>query len=220
MQGRTNRNKEQGFTALEIIVVIAVVALLAGLILPMMSRPKNRHHRIGCVSNLKQVALAARMWANDHGDKFPWQVSTSTNGTMELVNGPIVASHFLVMSNELNSPKVLACGHDLKRTKVAWWHELGDQNLSYFVGLDSNEANPQSILSGDRNITGGLRVTNRVFQFTSNSVVGFTKELHTNCGNLALGDGSAQQVSRSALSNQINADLFSSGQPALRLAIP
>jgi hypothetical protein len=65
-----------------------------------------------------------------------------------------------------------------------------------------------------------VRVTNTVFQFTSNRVVGFTKDLHDQQGNIALGDGSAQQVAPAALGNQIKAALLSSGQPALRLAIP
>ncbi len=220
MQGRTNRKKEQGFTALEMIVVIAVVVLLAVLLLPKIARPKIREPRNTCVSNLKQVGLAARMWSNDNGDKFPWQIPTSTNGTLELINGPSVSPHFLVMSNELNSPKILACPADAKRAKVARWSEFDDSHLSYFIGINADETRPQSILSGDRNITGGVRLTNTVYQFTNNSVVGFTKDLHNQQGNLALGDGSVQQISPRALGNQINAALLSSGQPGLRLAIP
>ena len=212
--------KEQGFTALEMIVVIGIVLLLVALVLPRKAHTNCRPQRINCVSNLKQVGLAARMWSNDNGEKFPWQVSTSTNGTLELVNGPSVSPHFLVMSNELNSPKVLACGHDAKRTKAVQWSEFDDKHLSYFIGLDADETKPQSILFGDRNITGGVRFTNTIYQFTSNSLVGFTKDLHNMAGNIALGDGSVMQATRSALSNQINAALLSSGQPALRLAIP
>ena len=220
MQGRTNRKKEQGFTALEMMVVIAVVVVLGVLLLPSMTRKRSHGPRTQCVSNLKQIGLAARMWANDNGEKFPWQVSTSTNGTLELVNGPSVSPHFLVMSNELNSPRILACNTDTKRSKAMLFSQFDDTHLSYFVGLDSNEANPQSILAGDRNITGGVRVTNTIHHFTSNSVIGFTKDLHNQQGNIALGDGSVPQVSRSALGNQINAALLSPGQPALRLAIP
>ena len=220
MQGRTNRKKEQGFTALEMIVAIAVVVLLAGLILPRMARRKIYERPINCVSNLKQVGLAARMWANDNAEKFPWQVSTSTNGTLELVDGPSVSRHFLVMSNEMNTPRILACPKDVNRVKTMRWSEFDDKHMSYFVGLDADETRPQSILSGDRNITGGVRLTNTVFQFTSNSVVGFTKDLHDKSGNIALGDGSVQQVAPAGLGNQINAALLSSGQPALRLAIP
>ena len=160
------------------------------------------------------------MWANDNGEKFPWQVSTSTNGTLELVNGPSVSPHFLSMSNELNSPKVLACGNDVKRTKAVFFSEFNDNHLSYFVGLDADETRPQSILAGDRNLTGGVRITNTVFLFTSNSLVGFTKDLHDTSGNIALGDGSVQQLVPRALGNQISAALLSSDQPALRLAIP
>lgn len=222
MQGRTNRKKEQGFTALEMIVVIAVVVLLAVMLLPLLlgARSNRPPYRISCVSNLKQMGLSARMWANDNGGKFPWQVSTSTNGTLELVNGPSVSPHFLIMSNELNSPKILACGHDVKRTRADHWPEFGDTNLSYFIGIEADETKPQSILSGDRNITGGVRVANTIFQFTINSAVGFTKDLHNKCGNLGFGDGSAQQIDPAALGNQINAAILSSGQPALRLAIP
>ena len=220
MQGRTNRNKEQGFTALEMIVVIAVVVVLGVLVLDKMARTNQRPHRIICVSNLKHIALAARMWSNDHGEKFPWEVSTSTNGTMELINGPGVSPHFLSMSNELLSPKVLACTSDGKRPKATLWSEFDDTHLSYFVGLDSNEAKPRSILFGDRNITGGTKLTNTIYHFTSNSVTGFTKDLHNNCGNIALGDGSSQQVSLRDLKRVAEAALLSSGQPALRLAIP
>ena len=220
MQGRTNRKKKQGFTALEMIAMIALVVLLAVLLLPTMVRPKNHHNRINCVSNLKQVGLAARMWANDNGEKFPWQVSTSTNGTMELVNGLSVSPHFLVMSNEMNTPRILACPADALRTKAFVFSEFDDKHLSYFIGLDAEETKPQSILFGDRNITGGIHVTNTIHRFTSNSVSGFTKDLHNNCGNLALGDGSAEKVGPVTLGKQINAALLSSGQPALRLAIP
>ena len=220
MQGRTNRKKEQGFTALEMMVVIAVVVLLAVLVLPSMTRTNRRSPRINCVSNLKQIAVGFRIWSNDHDDKFPWQVSMANTGTLELVNGPSVSPHCLIASNELYSPKILVCPSDSKRAKVIAWPEFDDKRLSYFIGLNADETKPQAILSGDRNITGGVRVTNRVFQFTNNSVVGFTKDLHNQQGNIALGDGSAMQVSRSALGNQINAALLSPDQPALRLAIP
>ena len=216
----TIKIKAGGFTALEMIVVLAAVVLLAVLLLPTLARPMQRSARVSCVSNLKQIGLAARMWSNDHDDTFPWKVSTATNGTLELVNGPSVSPHFLIMSNEMNTPKILACPTDAKRTKVMLFSELDDKHLSYFVGLDADEANYRTILSGDRNLTGGVRVTNTVYQFTSNSVAGFTKDLHNQQGNFALGDGSAHQVTRGMLGNQINSALLSSGQPDLRLAIP
>ena len=221
MQSRRFRKKEQGFTIVEVMIVVVVIGLLAVLLLPIPGRERpSRAPRINCVSNLKQVGLAARMWANDNGDKFPWQVSMASTGTLELVNGTSVFPHLLIMSNELNSPKILACGSDARRTKAVLWSELDDKHLSYVVGLDASEAGPQSILSGDRNITGGTKVTNTVFFFGSNNVARFTKDIHNQTGNIGLGDGSAMQINARGLTNQINAALRSSGQPGLRLAIP
>ena len=220
MQGRTNKKKEQGFTALEMIVVIAVVVLLGVLLVSELGQAQDRSKRVSCVSNLLETVLAGRMWSNDHGSNLPWEVTISKNGTLELVNGLSVSRHFLSMSNEMKTPRILACPTDAKRPKAMLWSEFDDSHLSYFVGLDADETKPRSILFGDRNITGGVRVTNTIHHFTSNSVIGFTKDLHNQQGNIALGDGSVPQVSPTALGKQINAALLSSGQPALRLAIP
>ena len=220
MQSRRFRKKEQGFTIVEVMIVVVVIGLLAVLLLPTIGQKKIKETRPRCISNIKQVGLGWRLWANDNGDKFPWQVSISNTGTLEMVNGPVVAPHFLIASNELNSPKILTCSSDVQRSRVAQWSELTDMNLSYFVGLDASEAGPQSILSGDRNITGGTKVTNTVFFFGSNNVARFTKDIHNQTGNIGLGDGSAMQINARGLTNQINAALLSSGQPGLRLAIP
>src|SRR3954463_8694946 len=48
-----------------------VVLILASLLLPALSRAKARAQTISCVSNMKQVGLAARLWSNDHKDVFP-----------------------------------------------------------------------------------------------------------------------------------------------------
>ncbi|HEY0551107.1 MAG TPA: type II secretion system protein, partial [Verrucomicrobiae bacterium] len=53
------------------IAVIAIVCILASMMLPALSRAKSRAQRISATSNLKQIGLAARLYANDHGGKFP-----------------------------------------------------------------------------------------------------------------------------------------------------
>jgi len=60
-----------GFTLVELLVVIAVIALLAGFLLPVLSRSKASARRVKCVSNLHQLGVAAQMFWNDHdGDCF------------------------------------------------------------------------------------------------------------------------------------------------------
>jgi prepilin-type N-terminal cleavage/methylation domain-containing protein len=57
-----------GFTLIELLVVIAIIAILAALLLPALSRAKLQSIRIKSVSNLKQLQLGARMYAEDNMD--------------------------------------------------------------------------------------------------------------------------------------------------------
>jgi len=54
-------------------VVIAIVAILAALLLPVLSKAKERSRRTYCATNLRQIALASFMFADDHEDTFPIQ---------------------------------------------------------------------------------------------------------------------------------------------------
>src|SRR2546425_1271116 len=177
-------------TFLEVLAVIFILVLVAGFLLPTLSRPRGAS-RINCLSNLKQIGVAMRMWSNDHGDKFPWQVPVATNGTLELAESPEVFRHFLAVSNELTSPKVLACSNDKKISRESDWTKFSKAHLSYFVGLDSNEALPQTILSGDRNIIGGVLASNGIVRFRSTNEAGWNQDMHKGAGNIGLGDGSA-----------------------------
>jgi prepilin-type N-terminal cleavage/methylation domain-containing protein len=61
-----------GFTLVELLVVIAIVGLLAGLLLPALTRAKAKAQGIQCLSNLRQLTLAWRSYSEDNQDRLPY----------------------------------------------------------------------------------------------------------------------------------------------------
>jgi prepilin-type N-terminal cleavage/methylation domain-containing protein/prepilin-type processing-associated H-X9-DG protein len=163
--------QKKAFTLIELLVVIAIIAILAAMLLPVLAAATRRAQRINCVSNLKQVNLAFRIWEGDNNNLYPMAVSTSIGGAEEDVasnNHTAYASEgltnvFCVMSNELSTPKVLICPSDVSHNTAATnFSELGGaagsspgvgtNGISYFVCGDANETYPQMVMTGDRNI--------------------------------------------------------------------
>jgi prepilin-type N-terminal cleavage/methylation domain-containing protein len=81
--------QNKAFTLIELLVVIAIIAILAALLLPALAAAKRKAQRINCVSNIKQVGIAFRLWEGDNGDRYPMAVSTAQNGAKEKIAPPI-----------------------------------------------------------------------------------------------------------------------------------
>ncbi len=62
---------ERGFTLIELLIVIAIIALLAGLLLPALSATRERGRRSNCMNNLRQMSIAYEMFASDNFERFP-----------------------------------------------------------------------------------------------------------------------------------------------------
>jgi prepilin-type N-terminal cleavage/methylation domain-containing protein/prepilin-type processing-associated H-X9-DG protein len=179
------KKNKKAFTLIELLVVIAIIAILAAMLLPALAAAKKKALKIQCVNNLKQVGLAFRLWEGDNGDKYPMAVNVASGGASENVQHGATASanlnpgmEFMVMSNELSTPKICYCPSDNYRpvasqfnftngvggfiygtapatgvaaTKTASGAGKGG-GASYFVNGDATETDPQMIMAGDENI--------------------------------------------------------------------
>lgn len=199
MQLSRSIRSDRGLTLIEVLVVFVVaMALTLLFLLPTLGpRPHSRAPRIQCVNNLKQTGLAYRIWEGDHSNSYPQMLSEANGGTMEFSTGANAFRHFQVMSNELSTPIVLICPAetDRNRSMATNFVNFNNSNISFFVGVVSNDSDPPLILSGDHNITNATRVKNGLLELTTNNLAGWTAEMHNKVGNIALADGSVQQVS-------------------------
>lgn len=62
--------KKHGFTLIELLVVISIIALLLAILMPALGKVKKKAQSVVCKSNLKQLQLAAFLYANDYDSKF------------------------------------------------------------------------------------------------------------------------------------------------------
>src|SRR5689334_9519535 len=71
MTERSAAKGERGFTLIELLVVIAIIAILAAILFPVFAQAREKARAITCVSNVRQLVLAMRMYAQDYDEHYP-----------------------------------------------------------------------------------------------------------------------------------------------------
>jgi prepilin-type N-terminal cleavage/methylation domain-containing protein len=122
---RLNRRSQQGFTLVELLVVIGIIALLISILLPALNAAKERANRVKCASNLRQVGQGLMLYANDNKGAYPRTIYTPATPTQKAFTGPaeddpfrngsavqandVTAALWLLVRNADLNPEVFTC---------------------------------------------------------------------------------------------------------------
>lgn len=213
----------QAFTVVELLVVMAVVAILLALLVPVLSDPPRRSNPImQCINNLHQTGLGFWMWSSDHQGQFPWQTSASRGGTSEFVADGPAFIHFQTLSNYRIAPRIYVCPTDPVKHAAASLADFSDANLSYFVDLDAGTNQPSiSVLTGDRHLqTNGTPVKAGLVTLARGVKMTWSRELHGQVrngpfGNILFADGHCEGVKKN-----LSTAFERPGLKTNRLAVP
>jgi prepilin-type N-terminal cleavage/methylation domain-containing protein/prepilin-type processing-associated H-X9-DG protein len=141
-----------GFTLVELLVVISIIGVLAGLLLPALGRAREAGRATACLSNLRQTGLALQMYTQEHAHRMPVMRDRPVGAAP--TNDP--GAPDLVLSNYLGSPKVLQCPSDRAElfektgSSYSWNSLVNGQDANQFVVLNMSFASHQMPLFFDK----------------------------------------------------------------------
>ena len=142
------KKTKKGFTLIELLVVIAIIAILAAMLLPALARAREQARRSVCISNLKQLGLALKMYSQDYKEFFPLASNAaiddaSTQSTVENLR--------LLYDAYISSVDTFTCPSDIKKNSSVGSTDPLYQKVSYAYARSlSEQVDTETVLMVDR----------------------------------------------------------------------
>jgi hypothetical protein len=195
------RQFQAAFTRIELFVVLGVVVVLLFLLIPSFARVHpGRTPTLSCMTHQRQINLGFTIFQEDNGGKFPWQLSTITNGTMELVANGHASVQFQALTYYIKSFAVFICPSDIHRQAPTSYESFADTNTSYFVNVDASGNKEYTFLTGDRHlVTDSKPIKPGLLNYNKTMDMSWTHELHNikmfkTYGGLGFADGHSEII--------------------------
>src|SRR3712207_4026545 len=125
------RHRQPGFTLIELLVVIAIIAILAAILFPVFAQVREKARSTACLSNLKQIGMATRMYTQDYDDSlvpnYLWTSGSTYQWWSDLLQ-PYVKNRDVFVCPSWSDIEVYSTGAGVPKQPVKWsyggnnWH--------------------------------------------------------------------------------------------------
>ena len=92
---RFPRISHAAFSILEILVVMTIVSVLAAFLAPALQKTRERGRQVQCLSNMRQIGLAFRLYQNDHKGRYPKLLTSATENWQTYLGDPAIGGNYL-----------------------------------------------------------------------------------------------------------------------------
>ncbi|MCC6485307.1 MAG: prepilin-type N-terminal cleavage/methylation domain-containing protein [Armatimonadetes bacterium] len=112
--------RRRGFTLIELLVVIAITAILAAILFPVYGAARRKASVTACLSNLKQLSTALRMYVDDAGGRYPWNAGPRFSPS-QVADIGLPRDDPSDKSNRLDGAPVRRLLHPYVRSGAVWY---------------------------------------------------------------------------------------------------